>query len=194
MVASRDVAFAPMRSRGPTSGARAMILDITGMKLVDAAVARSLTRAASALRLLGADVVLTGVSAGVAQALVGLDVDLGPLMTKATLELGIAYALSCVGQRWVRESEADTAPPGRPGLSRFFPTNRRTDEPTNRRKRGGGPRGLRPRAELRPSPPKAFPMPTAEIAISPCQKMPGAFGGLKKSFEKTEVKCGKRKI
>jgi anti-anti-sigma regulatory factor len=82
-----------------------------------AAVAHSLIRAASALRLLGVDVVLTGVSAGGAQALVSLDVDLGPLMTKTTLELGIAYALSCVGQRWVRESEADTAPPWRPGAA-----------------------------------------------------------------------------
>ncbi|HEU4535506.1 MAG TPA: STAS domain-containing protein, partial [Polyangiaceae bacterium] len=96
--------------------ARVLILDITGMKLVDAAVAESLARAASALRMLGADVVLTGVSAGVAQALVGLDVDLGPLVTKATLELGIAYALSRVGQRWVRVGEADTSPPGRAGL------------------------------------------------------------------------------
>lgn len=94
--------------------ARIMILDITGMKLVDASVAGTLTRTASALRMLGTDVVLTGVSARVAQTLVGLDVKLGPLVTKSTLELGIAYALTRVGQRWVRAEKAGPSPPPRP--------------------------------------------------------------------------------
>ena len=85
-----------------TRGAKVMILDITGMKLVDARVAQTLTQTATALRLLGAEAVITGVGPDVAQALVDQRVDLGPVVTKAALEDGIAYALAQTGQRWLR--------------------------------------------------------------------------------------------
>ncbi|WP_437940098.1 AAA family ATPase [Sorangium sp. So ce341] len=85
------------------SGADVVILDITGIKQVDAGVACTLVRTASALRLLGAKAVLTGVRAEVAQALVGLDVDLRGIVTLGTLQSGIAYALkhgaALTGQR-----------------------------------------------------------------------------------------------
>jgi GAF domain-containing protein len=74
------------------SRAEVVILDITGVKLVDAGVASSLISTASALRLLGTRVVLTGVGPRVAQALVAMNVDLGAIVTKGTLQGGIAYA------------------------------------------------------------------------------------------------------
>ncbi|WP_437742776.1 PAS domain S-box protein [Sorangium sp. So ce1504] len=69
------------------------ILDITGVKAVDGEVAAALIRVAQAARLLGADVVLTGVRPVVAQALVDLGTELRGLVTCGTLQSGIAYAL-----------------------------------------------------------------------------------------------------
>ncbi|MDC0747927.1 PAS domain S-box protein [Polyangium mundeleinium] len=74
-------------------GAKVAILDITGVATVDAAVAEALLRAARAVRLLGAEVVLTGIRAEVAQALIGLGVDLGNIVTRSTLQSGIAFAM-----------------------------------------------------------------------------------------------------
>ncbi|WP_437937331.1 PAS domain S-box protein [Sorangium sp. So ce341] len=69
------------------------ILDITGVKSVDGEVATALVRVAQAARLLGADVVLTGIRPVVAQALVELGAELRGLVTCGTLQSGIAYAL-----------------------------------------------------------------------------------------------------
>jgi PAS domain S-box-containing protein len=73
--------------------AETAILDITGVKVVDTQVANALLRAAKAAQLLGAQVVLTGISAEVAQALVGLGADLGGVVTHSNLQSGISYAL-----------------------------------------------------------------------------------------------------
>ncbi len=73
--------------------ARAAILDITGVQVVDTQVANALLRAAQAVRLLGAQVIITGIRPEVAQTLVGLGLDLGGITTLATLQSGIAHAL-----------------------------------------------------------------------------------------------------
>jgi anti-anti-sigma regulatory factor len=73
--------------------ARVVILDITGVKLVDTNVAATLMRTATALRLLGAQTIITGIRPEVAQTLVGLDVDMSSIVTKGTLQSGIAHAL-----------------------------------------------------------------------------------------------------
>ncbi|XXX80351.1 AAA family ATPase [Sorangium sp. So ce134] len=70
-----------------------VIIDITGVKSIDTSVAASLIRTASALRLLGAQAVITGVRGDVAQTLVALDIDFGAIVTKGTLQSGISYAL-----------------------------------------------------------------------------------------------------
>ncbi|WP_437970173.1 AAA family ATPase [Sorangium sp. So ce260] len=70
-----------------------VIIDITGVKSIDTSVAASLISTAAALRLLGAQAVITGVRGDVAQTLVALDVDFGAIVTKGTLQSGIAYAL-----------------------------------------------------------------------------------------------------
>jgi anti-anti-sigma regulatory factor len=75
------------------SRARIVILDITGVPLVDTQVANALLQAARSVRLLGAQVLLTGIRPEVAQTLVGLGVDLGGLVTRATLQDGITYAM-----------------------------------------------------------------------------------------------------
>lgn len=68
------------------------IIDITGVPIVDTMVANGLLRAAQAVRLLGAEVILTGIRPEVAQTLVGLGTDLGGIITRSSLQSGIAYA------------------------------------------------------------------------------------------------------
>lgn len=77
--------------------ARVAILDITGVSVVDTHVANALIQAAHAVRLLGAEMVLTGIRPNVAQTLVGLGVELTGIVTQGTLQSGIAYALE---RRW----------------------------------------------------------------------------------------------
>lgn len=69
------------------------IIDITGVRSVDAQVAGALLQAARAARLLGTRVLLTGIRPEVAQALVGMDTDWGGIETLATLQDGVALAL-----------------------------------------------------------------------------------------------------
>jgi len=69
------------------------IIDITGVPIVDTQVAGALLRAAQAVELLGSRVVLTGIRPEVAQTLVGIGVNLGSIVTRATLQDGIAYAM-----------------------------------------------------------------------------------------------------
>jgi rsbT co-antagonist protein RsbR len=69
------------------------IVDITGVAVVDTQVANALIQAAQAVRLLGAQVVLTGIGPAMAQTLVSLGADLSSIVTRGTLQNGIAYAL-----------------------------------------------------------------------------------------------------
>lgn len=77
--------------------ARVVIIDITGLTDIDAAIARGLMRAAQAVRLLGARVVITGIRADAARTLISAGLDLGNLATRSTLQGGIAYALDGLG-------------------------------------------------------------------------------------------------
>ncbi|WP_322489582.1 PAS domain-containing protein [Chloroflexus sp.] len=77
-----------------TRGAEMVIIDITGVATVDTFIADALIRAARAVRLLGAHVVLTGISPEVAQTLVSLGADLSVFETRATLQDGIALAMN----------------------------------------------------------------------------------------------------
>lgn len=79
--------------------AQAVILDVTGVPEADAGVAAALGRAALALRLLGAEVVLTGIQPAMARALVEIGVDLPEVTTRGTLRDGIAHALGRAGRR-----------------------------------------------------------------------------------------------
>lgn len=72
------------------------IIDITGVQVVDTQVASALVRAAQAVKLLGAEVVLTGIRPEMAQTLVHLGVDLSSILTLSSLQSGIAYALQQV--------------------------------------------------------------------------------------------------
>ncbi len=74
------------------------IIDITGVPVVDTHVANALLQATQAVKLLGAEVLLTGIRPEVAQTLVGLGVDLGNIQTHSNLQQGIAVALRRYGR------------------------------------------------------------------------------------------------
>ncbi len=69
------------------------ILDITGVQVVDTQVAQAFIQAAQAVRLLGAQVMITGIQPQIAQTLVHLGVDLSGILTRGSLQAGIAAAL-----------------------------------------------------------------------------------------------------
>lgn len=75
------------------NAADVVILDITGVSMVDTQVANALLQAAQAVQLLGARVILTGIRPEVAQTLVGLGVNLEGIITRSTLQSGIAAAI-----------------------------------------------------------------------------------------------------
>jgi rsbT co-antagonist protein RsbR len=70
-----------------------VIVDITGVPVLDTIVANHLIMSARAVRLLGAQVLLVGISAEVAQTIVQLGVALEDVTTLADLQSGIEYAL-----------------------------------------------------------------------------------------------------
>jgi len=82
-------------------GARVVLIDVSGVPVLDAEAATHLSRTAQALRLLGATAVLVGTSAEVARTMIAAGVDLGPLKTLADLESGLQYALSLIGRKIV---------------------------------------------------------------------------------------------
>jgi CheY-like chemotaxis protein len=93
--AKRAAQVLDVLSQGVVSkGARIAIIDITGVPTVDTHVASVLVQSAQVVRLLGAEVVLTGIRAKVAQSLVELGVELGGLVTRSKLQNGITYARS----------------------------------------------------------------------------------------------------
>jgi diguanylate cyclase len=74
--------------------AAVVIIDITGVPVIDTVVATHLMQATTALKLLGAEAVLVGIAPEVAQTMVQLGVNFGNLTTRSNLQAGIAYAVS----------------------------------------------------------------------------------------------------
>ena len=69
------------------------IVDITGISVIDTRTAQHLLETATAVRLLGAEMILTGLGPAVAQTLVQLGIDLDSIVTRASLSAGLRYAL-----------------------------------------------------------------------------------------------------
>lgn len=78
--------------------ARAVILDIAGVAVVDTKVADHLVKTTAAIRLLGAETILTGISAEVARTIVQLGVEISSMHTRSRLADGIELALALVGK------------------------------------------------------------------------------------------------
>ena len=79
------------------SGAAIAIIDITGVPTVDTVTAQHLLKTVAAARLMGADCIISGIRPQIAQTIVHLGVELGTVVTKATLADAFGIALKRVG-------------------------------------------------------------------------------------------------
>jgi PAS domain S-box-containing protein len=81
------------------TGARACIIDITGARIIDSHAVANLSYLVSSLKLIGAEAIVTGVTAHAAQTLVGLGVDLADMHTHRTLAEALAGIIKGNGKR-----------------------------------------------------------------------------------------------
>lgn len=79
------------------TGSDLAIIDITGVPTVDTLVAQHLLKTVAAIRLMGADCIISGVRPQIAQTIVHLGIDLHGITTKATLADALALALKRTG-------------------------------------------------------------------------------------------------
>lgn len=86
--------------------AKVVVIDITGVPLVDSKVANHLVQTVEAARLMGANVILTGISPEIAQTLVVLGVSLSSVRTVGDLEGGLEEAERYLGYKLVKEEKA----------------------------------------------------------------------------------------
>ncbi|NJD53092.1 MAG: STAS domain-containing protein [Candidatus Methanoperedens sp.] len=85
-----------------TSRAKVVVMDITGVPGVDSKVANHLVQTVDASQLMGATVIVTGISPEIAQTLVTLGVDLTKMNTVGDLQGGIEEADRLLGYKVVR--------------------------------------------------------------------------------------------
>ena len=109
------VVFDPQRARQltelllrgiRTNRAQVVVIDITGVAAMDATVANHLVQTVEASRLLGATVIVTGLSPEIAQTIVNIGVDLVKMNTVGDLQGGIEQAERLLGYKVVPLTEA----------------------------------------------------------------------------------------
>jgi len=89
-----------------TNRAKVVVIDITGVAAMDVTVANHLVQTVEASRLLGATVIVTGLSPEIAQTLVTIGVELGKMNTVGDLQGGIEQAERLLGYKVSPQSEA----------------------------------------------------------------------------------------
>lgn len=90
--------------------AKVVVIDITGVASMDSTVANHLLQTVDAARLLGASVIVTGLSSEIAQTLVTLGVDLTKIITVGDLQGGIEEAERRLGYHVKRGEPAQQTP------------------------------------------------------------------------------------
>lgn len=87
--------------------AEVVLIDITGVPVVDTMVAHHIIQAAEAVRLIGSTCILVGIRPEIAQTIVNLGIDLGKFPTKSSLRKGFETALELTGRTIHRESNKE---------------------------------------------------------------------------------------
>jgi len=95
--ARTQVVMESLLQRIVETGSEIAIIDITGVPTVDTLVAQHLLKAVTAIRLMGADCIISGIRPQIAQTIVHLGVELGGVTTKATLADALALAFKRSG-------------------------------------------------------------------------------------------------
>ncbi len=91
-----------------TNRAKGVVIDITGVAAMDSNVANHLVQTVEASRLLGATVIVTGLSPEIAQTLVTIGVDLTKMNTVGDLQGGIEEAEKLLGYKVILVTETTT--------------------------------------------------------------------------------------
>lgn len=84
--------------------AEVVLIDITGVPVVDTMVAHHIIQAAEAVRLIGSKCILVGIRPEIAQTIVNLGIDLRNFPTKSSLQKGFRSALEMTGHKVVNEA------------------------------------------------------------------------------------------
>lgn len=95
--ARTQVVMESLLQRIVETGSEIAIIDITGVPTVDTLVAQHLLKTVTAIRLMGAECIISGVRPQIAQTIVHLGVDLQGVLTKANLSDALALALKRIG-------------------------------------------------------------------------------------------------
>ena len=95
--ARTQIVMESLLNRIVETGSEMAIIDITGVPTVDTLVAQHLLKTVTALRLMGADCIISGVRPQIAQTIVHLGVDLQGVTTKANLADALSLALKRTG-------------------------------------------------------------------------------------------------
>lgn len=90
--------------------ARMVVIDITGVGMIDLTVANHLVQTVEAARLMGARAIITGLSSEVAQTLVDLGVDLSMMQTVGDLQGGLEEAERLLGYTVIRVEDVPRVP------------------------------------------------------------------------------------
>ena len=83
--------------------ASVVIIDLTGVPVIDSLVANYMIKTVHAAKMLGADTIITGISPVNAQTLAGLGIDISMLITKNNLRAGLWHADQILGFKVIRE-------------------------------------------------------------------------------------------
>jgi rsbT co-antagonist protein RsbR len=86
------------------TGSELAIIDITGVPTVDTLVAQHLLKTVTAIRLMGAECIISGIRPQIAQTIVHLGIDLQGITTKATLADALSLALKSTGYTITRKA------------------------------------------------------------------------------------------
>jgi rsbT co-antagonist protein RsbR len=84
--------------------ARVVVMDVTGVAAMDSVVAQRIAQSVAAARLMGASVIMSGLSPSVAQALAVLGIELSGLETAGDLQSGVERAQRHLGYKLVKDA------------------------------------------------------------------------------------------
>src|SRR5262245_23340270 len=99
---AQDIMSSVLQKIGETH-ARSLILDISGVAVMDTAVANHLIKISKASRLMGSTCIISGVSPAIAQTLIELGIEVGDVRTTATLRDALMAALREAGVELLRK-------------------------------------------------------------------------------------------
>jgi rsbT co-antagonist protein RsbR len=89
---------------------KTIILDILGVAAMDSAIANHILKISKATKLMGCECIVSGISPSIAQTLVHLGVDLGQVVTRATLKDALQFAFRSAGLELKEIREAQPQP------------------------------------------------------------------------------------